>query len=218
MQSEIPTIGAPVMLIGLLVGFFLCFYGYAIKSLLVRLRSVISGSLVFLLVSVLLYDRQQFMLALHETTPLSSLWAVLFNPSDFKGVLLYLVAFAAGGILLFLLARKRQRFVLIVVAVFAALSMSMIIFLLLLSFLPLSPSFIVTCVALVIILALSLTRFESYLALESAIAGSLLVAWLLARFWYLQFWLFFALWALLAFLGILNQLHMLTKKKETNDG
>ncbi len=217
MQSEITTIGAPVMLIGLLVGFFLCFYGYVTKSLLVRLRSVISGSIVFLFIALMSYGRESFMQVLHEKNPLGgALWKVLFNPSDYRGVLLYLTSFAAGGLVLFLLARKKQKVIQLIVALFAAFSMSLIIFFLLLSFLPLTPpSFVVTAVALVVILALSITRFESYMALESAIAGSLIVAWLLSRFWYLQFWLFFALWAILAFLGILNQMHMLSKKKET---
>ncbi|WP_319756157.1 hypothetical protein [uncultured Sphaerochaeta sp.] len=214
MQSEITTIGAPVMLIGLLVGFFLCFYGYKTKSLLVRLRSVVSGSIVFLFIALMSYGRESFMQVLQDPTPLRSLWNVLFNPSDYRGVLLYLVSFASGGLVLFLLARKKQKIVELVVALFTAVSMSLIIFFLLLSFLPLTPSFIVTAVALVVILSLSITRFESYMALESAIAGSLIVAWLLSRFWYLQFWLFFALWAILAFLGILNQMHMLSRKKE----
>ncbi len=217
MQSEITTIGAPVMLIGLLVGFFLCFYGYVTKSLLVRLRSVISGSIVFLFIALMSYGRESFMQVLHEKNPLGALWKVLFNPSDYRGVLLYLTSFAAGGLVLFLLARKKQKVIQLIVALFAAFSMSLIIFFLLLSFLPLTPSFVVTAVALVVILALSITRFESYMALESAIAGSLIVAWLLSRFWYLQFWLFFALWAILAFLGILNQMHMLSKKKKETE-
>ncbi|MDK2858845.1 MAG: hypothetical protein PWP25_31 [Sphaerochaeta sp.] len=214
MQSEITTIGAPVMLIGLLVGFFLCFYGYVIKSLLIRLRSVISGSIVFLFIALMSYGRESFMRVLQDANPLGALWKVLFNPSDYRGVLLYLVSFAAGGLILFLLARKNHKGIELIVALFTAFSMSLIIFFLLLSFLPLTPSFIVTAVALVVILALSIAHFESYMALESAIAGSLMVAWLLSRFWYLQFWLFFALWAVFAFLGILNQMHMMTKRKE----
>jgi len=65
----------------------------------------------------------------------------------------------------------------------------------------------------VIILAYSLIRFDSYMALESAVAGSLIVSYLLSQFWYLQFWLFFTMWAILAFLGILNQLHRLGRPK-----
>lgn len=204
------------MLLGLLGGFFLCFYGYVLKNLLVRLRSVVSGSFVALAISLYAYSKVPLMTALKNENPLINLWQVIFNTNDFAGVILHLASFSIGGLFLFVLARNKAKLIQSIVAIFTAISMSLIIFLLLLSFLPFTPSAIVTGVAMVVILAFSLTRFESYMALESAITGSLIVAWLLARFWYLQFWLFFALWAAFAFLGILNQMHMLEKRGTEN--
>ncbi len=205
------------MLLGLLAGFFLCFYGYLAKNLLVSLRSVVSGAMVFLSVALILQDSQKTMQALKAEQPFSQLWAVLLNPNEYLNTLIYLVAFVLGGLLLFLCARKKNWLLDFAVALFTALSMGLIIFLLMLSFLPYSFALILSLVLLVMILAFSLVRFESYMALESALGGSLLIAYLLSRFWFLGFWLFFALWAILAFLGIIHQLHRVSKRKQKQD-
>lgn len=217
MYTDAVTLGAPVMLLGLLAGFFLCFYGYLAKTLLVSLRSVISGALVFLASALLLRGGQDTLTALSENQPFSAIWALVLNPNEYLNTLIYLISFSLGGLLLFLCARKQQWFLTKIVALFTALSMDLIIFLLMLSFLPYTVALIISLVLLVVILAYSLIRFESYMALESAIAGSLLIAYLLSRFWFLGFWVFFALWAILAFLGIINQLHMVSRKEQKQE-
>ena len=213
MQSDGSTIGAAVMFIGLLVGFFLCFYGYVAKRLLVSIRSVFAGSLVFLALALLVFQQQSLLASLSSPSPLSELWNIIFTTQDYMGVLINLLSFCIGGLLLFYLSRRKAAVPRLVVASFTGLSMGLVIFLLVLGFLPLQTSFVMFLVLQVIILAYSLIRFDSYMALESAIAGSLMVSYLLSRFWYLQFWLFFTLWAILAFLGILNQLHRLGRPK-----
>ncbi len=217
MQSEIATLSAPIMFIGLLTGFFLCFYGYLIKSLLVSLRSVLSGSLVFVSVSLLLYDRVALVGALASEGPLEGLWSLLFPQHDYLAVLIHLMSFTFGGLLLFFLARRKGKLLEKVVALFTALSMTLMLFLLTLTLLPLQASLIISCILGVIILAFCLTRFESYMATESAIIGAMLVACLLSRFWYLGFVLFFILGAILSFMGILNQMHMLAKRKQKKE-
>ncbi|MEA4858979.1 MAG: hypothetical protein VB127_00735 [Sphaerochaeta sp.] len=217
MQSEIATISAPLMLLGLLAGFFLCFYGYLIKTLLVSLRSVLSGSLVFVTLSLLLRTRAGLVAALASENALPSLWALVFPLYDYQAVLIHLFSFALGGLLLFFLARRKGKILEMVVAIFTALSMDLILFLLILTLLPLKASLIISSVLGVIILSFCLARFESYMATESAIIGSLLVAYLLSRFWYLGFTLFFILASLLSFVGILNQMHMLKKRTEKKE-
>lgn len=217
MQSDGSTIGAAVMFIGLLVGFFLCFYGYVAKRLLVSIRSVFAGSLVFLALALLVFQQQSLLASLSSPSPLSELWNIIFTTQDYMGVLINLLSFCIGGLLLFYLSRRKAAVPRLVVASFTGLSMGLVIFLLVLGFLPLQTSFVMFLVLQVIILAYSLIRFDSYMALESAIAGSLMVSYLLSRFWYLQFWLFFTLWAILAFLGILNQLHRLGRPKPNKE-
>ncbi len=213
MQSDGNTIGASVMFIGLLLGFFLCFYGYVAKRLLVSIRSVFAGSLVFLALALLVFQRPSLLTSLASRAVLFELWNVMFIELDYQGVLINLLSFCIGGLLLFYLSRRKSFAARLIVASFTGLSMGMAIFLLVRSFLPLQTSFIMFLVLQVIILAYCLIRFDSYIALESAIAGSLLVSYLLSLFWYLDFWLFFSLWAILAFLGILNQLHRLGRPK-----
>ena len=217
MQSDGSTIGAAVMFIGLLVGFFLCFYGYVAKRLLVSIRSVFAGSLVFLALALLVFQQQSLLASLSSPSPLSELWNIIFTTQDYMGVLINLLSFCIGGLLLFYLSRRKAAVPRLVVASFTGLSMGLVIFLLVLGFLPLQTSFVMFLVLQVIILAYSLIRFDSYMALESAIAGSLMVSYLLSRFWYLQFWLFFTLWAILAFLGILTQLHRLGRPKPNKE-
>lgn len=217
MQGDGMTLSAPVMLIGLLLGFFLCFYGYIAKRLLVSIRSVFAGSLVFLTLALLLFQQQSLMASLASPTPLTELWNVIFNTQDYTGVLINLLSFSIGGLLLFYLSRTESFSLQLVVALFTGLSMGLVIFLLILGFLPLQTSFIIFLILQVIILAYCLIRFTSYMALESAIAGSLIVAYLLSRFWYLKFWLFFALWAILAFLGIINQMHRLGRQNQSKE-
>lgn len=213
MQSDGSTIGAAVMFIGLLTGFFLCFYGYVAKRLLVSIRSVFAGSLVFLALVLLVFHQQSLLAGLSSASPLSELWNIIFTTQNYMGVLVNLLSFCFGGLLLFYLSRRKAALPRLVVASFTGLSMGLVIFLLILGFLPLQTSFVMFLVLQVIILAYSLIRFDSYMALESAVAGSLIVSYLLSQFWYLQFWLFFTMWAILAFLGILNQLHRLGRPK-----
>lgn len=201
------------MFIGLLTGFFLCFYGYVAKRLLVSIRSVFAGSLVFLALVLLVFHQQSLLAGLSSASPLSELWNIIFTTQDYMGVLVNLLSFCFGGLLLFYLSRRKSALPRLVVASFTGLSMGLVIFLLILGFLPLQTSFVMFLVLQVIILAYSLIRFDSYMALESAVAGSLIVSYLLSQFWYLQFWLFFTMWAILAFLGILNQLHRLGRPK-----
>lgn len=201
------------MFIGLLTGFFLCFYGYVAKRLLVSIRSVFAGSLVFLALVLLVFHQQSLLVGLSSASPLSELWNIIFTTQNYMGVLVNLLSFCFGGLLLFYLSRRKSALPRLVVASFTGLSMGLVIFLLILGFLPLQTSFVMFLVLQVIILAYSLIRFDSYMALESAVAGSLIVSYLLSRFWYLQFWLFFTMWAILAFLGILNQLHRLGRPK-----
>ena len=217
MQTDATTLGAPIMLLGLLSGFFLCFYGYLAKHLLVSLRSVVSGALVSLALALVFRGGVQTVEALEAEQPIAALWALLFNPNDYLNTLIYLISFSLGALLLFLCARKQNKVLKPVVALFTALSMGLIIFLLMLSFLPYTLSLVISLVLLVVILAFSLIRFDSYMALESAIAGSLLIAYLLSRFWFLGFWVFFALWAVLAFLGIINQLHMVSRRAQIQE-
>lgn len=217
MQGDGMTLSAPVMFIGLLLGFFLCFYGYVAKRLLVSIRSIFAGSLVFLAIALLLSQQQALLQSLASPTPLTELWNVIFNTQDYTGVLINLLSFSVGGLLLFYLSRTKSNSLQLVVASFTGVSMGLVIFLLILGFLPLQTSFVIFLILQVIILAYCLIRFTSYMALESAIAGSLIVAYLLSQFWYLGFWLFFALWAILAFLGILNQMHRLGHRKQSKE-
>ncbi|WP_332446206.1 hypothetical protein [Sphaerochaeta sp.] len=216
MQGETTTLGAPILLLGLLLGFFLCFYGYRAKRLFIKIRSAVAGALVATAAALFFHARTQVLAALQTDHQLHELWLVISNPADYSGLLLYLLACSAGALALFFLARNAHPFLDTVVAFFTAVSMDLLIFLLIIPYLPLSVSIIISLTLLVVILAFSLIHFTSYLAIESALAGSLLVSYLLSRFWYLGFWIFFGLWALLAFLGILNQLHMLTHRESDN--
>ena len=222
MQGEVSTLGAPIMLFGLLAGFFLCFYGYTAKPVWIRLRSVVSGSLVAVTLALVFHDMPRFSESLLQDQPLRQLWFIIFDTSDYRRVLLYLLSFSLGGLSLYLLSRIHSKAIELVMAFFAALSMALFLFFLLISLVPLPYSLGLTALFLVVIMAFSLTRFDSYLALESALSGSLLVSYLLYRFWYLSPWLFFTLWAFLAFLGIINQMHMLSRRnaviKEVSHG
>ncbi len=213
MQSDGNTIGAPVMFIGLLLGFFLCFYGYVAKRMFVSIRSVFAGSIVFLALALVACNLPTLVQSLSSAEPLKELWGVIYTAQDYRGVLTHLLAFCVGGLLLFYLSRRTSLPARLVVAFFTGLSMGLLIFLLVLGFLPLQTSFILFLVLQVIILAYCLIRFDSYIALESAITGSLIVSYLLSQFWYLDFWLFLGVWAILAFLGIINQLHRLGRPK-----
>lgn len=209
MSGDVSTIGAPVMLIGLLIGFFLCFYGYIIKQLYVSLRSVLSGATVFLAAAVLVLDWTQLGSTLSTSQPMHALYELLYDPTDSLTFIVYLLSISLGALMLFALARIKSRLAEFFVSICTALSMALFMLLLSLSYLPLQASLIVSGTSLVIILPFCISRFASYLAMETAILGSLLVSYMLCRFWYLGFLIFLFIWALLAFLGITNQLHRL---------
>ncbi|NCC66458.1 MAG: hypothetical protein EOM15_17630, partial [Spirochaetia bacterium] len=128
MYTDTATLGAPVMLLGLIAGFFLCFYGYLAKNLLVSLRSVISGSLVSLAVALIVRDPQKTLQALNAEQPFLQLWALLLNPNEYLNTMIYLLSFTLGGLLLFLCARQKHLILTVVVALFTALSMGLIMF------------------------------------------------------------------------------------------
>ena len=62
MPTDLPTLGAPVMILGLLAGFFLCFYGNVAKKYLVPLRSVLSGSMVSIALVFLFMQKEALIL------------------------------------------------------------------------------------------------------------------------------------------------------------
>jgi len=214
MNGDISTIGAPVMLIGLLIGFFLCFYGYIIKQLYVSLRSVLSGAVVFLAASILILDWNKLRTPLTSPQPMNALYQMLYDPSNSLALIIYLLSVSLGALLLFALARSKNKLLEFFVSVCTALSMALFILSFTLSYLPLEAALIVSGAALVIILPFCISRFASYLAMETAILGSVTVSYLLCRFWYLGFLVFLGIWALLAFLGITNQLHRLKFRRQ----
>ena len=131
-----------------------------------------------------------------------------------------MASIAIGGLLLFALSRKNGIVTGKVVALFAAVSMALFIFILLLEFLPLTLNLLVSGILLILILIFCMRDFASYMAFESSVAGALLISYLLARFWYLDLWIFLV-WALiLSLLGILSQIRSMKKhaaKKELAD-
>lgn len=199
------------MLIGLFIGFFLCFYGYLAKQLVVRLRAVIAGSLVFLTISLLLFRRDALIDILTSDQPIIGLGQLILDPQFYLATLANVLAFCLGALLLFYLARRKTAFSNFLIALFIPLSMGLLIFLLVLGIIGFIPALFVAISLTVVVLAFSIVRFEMYVACESAIAGSLLVAYLFSRFWNLPIILFFAIWAVFTFLGILNQMLRLKK-------
>ncbi len=213
MPAELPTLGAPVMIVGLLAGFFLCFYGNVAKKYLVPLRSVLSGAVSSLALVFLIMQKDALIAALASNNAMAALLDLLIGGEHYLFSIVALASIAVGGLLLFALSRKQGPFIEKVVSLFTALSMGLFIFVLLLGFLPLPLNLVATAILLIVILLFSLRDFASYMAFESSIGGALLTSYLLARFWHLDFWVFLVWAAILAVLGILNQLSSLKKHK-----
>jgi hypothetical protein len=100
-----------------------------------------------------------------------------------------------------------------IVSFFTALSMALFILLVLLGFLPLTLSLVITAVLLIPILIFCMRDFASYMAFENSIGGALLISYLLARFWYLDIWIFLVWVAILSVTGIFSQLRSLKRHK-----
>ncbi len=216
MQTDLPTLGAPIMIMGLLIGFFLCFYGNVAKKYLVPLRSVLSGAMVSLTLAFLLMQRDAFIVALQSNSAIQGLLDLLISRDHYPFGIVALSGIALGGLLLFALSRRSGTVASKIVAIFTALSMALFLLLLLLGFIPLIPSLVVTAVLLILILIFCMRDFTSYMVFENAIGGSLLISYLLARFWYLDIWLFLAMAVLISVMGILSQLHSLKRQRTMN--
>lgn len=217
MHTDLPTLGAPVMIVGLLAGFFLCFYGNVAKKYLVPLRSVLSGAMVSLAGVFLIMRKESLMTALAGRDPIGALLDMIIGGDHYLFSIIALASVALGGLLLFALSRKPGAVVAKIVAIFTALSMALFIFLLLLGFLPLGVNLLVSALLLVSILIFSMRDFASYMAFENSIGGALLISYLLARFWHLGFWVFLTLSVILTILGILSQLRSLKRRKARGD-
>ncbi len=217
MNTDLPTLGAPVMIVGLLAGFFLCFYGNVAKKYLVPLRSVLSGALVSLALVFLIMEKKGLIVALQSKNAIPALWALLISGEHYLFSIIAMASIAIGGLLLFALSRKGGPVTAKIVAIFTALSMSLIIFLLLLEFLPLSLSLVFAAILMILIVIFCMRDFASYMAFENAIGGALLVSYLLKRFWYLDLWIFLLWVAILSVAGIFSQLRSLKKNKAKSE-
>ncbi len=217
MPTDLPTLGAPVMIVGLLAGFFLCFYGNVAKKYLIPLRSVLSGAIVSLALVFLLMQKDSLIVALQARNSIQALLDMLISREHYPFSIVALASIALGGLLLFALSRKSGAFAEKVVALFTALSMALFIFLLLLGFLPLTLNLVVTSILLILILIFCLRDFATYMAFENSLGGALLVSYLLARFWYLDFWIFLLWVAILSVAGIFSQLRSLKKQKAKSE-
>lgn len=217
MYTNLPTLGAPIMIVGLLAGFFLCFYGNLAKKYLIPLRSTISGAMVSLAVSLLLLQRNEIVGILNSSWSLQSLVDLLINKETYPYSIIYLLAISVGALVLFYLSRKPGVFLGKIVALFTGLSMALFIFLLLLGFLPFTLSLLFSAIVLAVILFFCFRDFPSYLAVENSIAGALLISYLLSRFWYLKLWIFLSWAAILTVAGILSQLRSLNRHKQKRE-
>lgn len=213
MHTDLPTLGAPVMIVGLLAGFFLCFYGNVAKKYLVPLRSVLSGALVSLALAFLIMQREALFSALRGPQAIKALFEMLIRGSDYLFTIVALASVALGGLLLFFLSRQSKVVAKKIVALFTALSMALFIFLLLLTFFSLTLSLIASALLLIPLLIFCMRDFSSYMAIENSIAGALLISYLLARFWHLGFWIFLVGTVILSALGIASQLRSLEKQR-----
>lgn len=216
MHTDLPTLGAPVMIIGLLAGFFLCFYGNTAKKYLVPLRSVLSGAMVSLALAFVILQREALIVALQSQNTIKALLDLLIKGEHYIFSIIALGSIAVGGLLLFALSRKTGIAVEKTVAVFTAISMALFIFLLLLGFLPFALSLVFSGLSLTLILIFCMRDFSSYMAFENAIGGALLISYLLARFWYLNLWIFLVWVVILSVAGIFNQLCSMKKNKTKN--
>ncbi|MDY0288172.1 MAG: hypothetical protein RBR15_05030 [Sphaerochaeta sp.] len=213
MPTDLPTLGAPVMIVGLLAGFFLCFYGNVAKKYLVPLRSVLSGAMVSIAVVFLVMQKEAFVTALGSKNAIPTLMDVLIGGEAYLFTIIALASMALGGLLLFALSRKPGFVAGKTVALFTAISMALFIFLLMAEFLPLKLNLAVSALLLVVITIFCMRDFASYMAIENAVGGALLISYLLARFWHLNFWIFLVWVAILSVLGVFNQLSSLKRRK-----
>jgi len=208
------------MIVGLLAGFFLCFYGNVAKKYLVPLRSVLSGSVVSLALVFLVMQKEALIVALQSKNAIQALTALLISREHYSFSIIALSSIAVGGLLLFALSRKSGVFSDKIVPLFTAISMALFIFLLLMEFLPLTLNLVVSGILLIFIIIFCMRDFASYMAFENSIGGALLISYLLARFWYLNIWIFLFWVAILSVTGIFSQLRSMKKhqaKSEKSD-
>jgi len=208
------------MIVGLLAGFFLCFYGNVAKKYLVPLRSVLSGSVVSLALVFLIMQKEALIVAMQSKNTIQALTALLISREHYTFSIIALSSIAVGGLLLFALSRKSGVFSDKIVSLLTAMSMALFIFLLLLEFLPLTLNLVVSGILMIFIIIFCMRDFASYMAFESSIGGALLISYLLARFWYLNIWIFLFWVAILSVTGIFSQLHSMKKhqaKSEQSD-
>ena len=217
MPTDLPTLGAPVMIVGLLTGFFLCFYGNVAKKYLIPLRSVLSGAMVSLTVVFLVMQKDALILALQAQDSFQALLALLIGGEQYLFSVIALASVALGGLLLFALSRRSTVLAGKTVALFTAISLALFIFLLILGFLPLTLNLVVSAILLIFIIIFCLRDFATYLAFEHSIGGALLISYLLARFWYLDFWIFLVWVAILSVIGIYSQLRSIKRHKAKSE-
>lgn len=217
MPTDLPTLGAPIMIVGLLAGFFLCFYGNRARRYLIPLRSLLSGATVSLALLFLLMQRDALGSALASPRVLQALGDLLLEGDSYLFSVIALTSVAVGGLLLFALSRKEGAFQSTIVALFTGLSMAIFIFLLLTTFFPLTLNLIVSALVMIVILIFCIADFTSYIAVESAVGGGLLISYLLTRFWHLSFWMFLVGAVLFSALGVFSQMRSITKRKAESE-
>lgn len=178
------------------------------------LRSVFSGALISLTLALLAINGKAVLSALAMADPFSAMYDLLWDAKDYTHPLIYLISFSTGGLLMFFLSRKQQDSIGFLLKILTGLSMGLAIFLLLRSLVNLPVSLLFSSIILFFILYLCLRGFDYYVALENALAGALLVSYMVTRFWYLDIWLFFVWATLLTVLGMFSQVRSLKKEKE----
>ncbi|WP_320127425.1 hypothetical protein [uncultured Sphaerochaeta sp.] len=214
MNTDLPTLGAATMFVGLAIGFFLCFYGTYARKWLLPLRSVLSGAFISLGLALLVINRQALLVSLAQSDPFGALERLFWANGTYIFPIIYLLSFSLGGLLLFYFSRKQNSNIGQLVKILTGLSMALVIFLLLRSLVSLPLSILFATICLIFILYACLKGFDYYFAVETSLAGGLLVSYLITRFWYLSTWMFIFWSLILTALGILTQIHSIQKGKE----
>jgi len=205
-MTEPPGIYGIMMVLGVILGVALLFFGSRLERYLGYIRSTIAMGLLFAIMYVCIALPENLLPAVQGTIGLNGLWKlVVFSPNTLH-VLLKVAAF----LLAIVWGALSQRFF---PRVMEALSM-FVVYSSLSTLLFIEGWLTFSIIALPItalLLAIAISGFRVfhtmlYRAIESAIFGSFLISYLFTRFYYLPTWIFLLFFVILGAAGGLTQI------------
>ncbi len=211
-MTEPHGINGILMVLGVLLGIALLFFGYRLERYIGYVRATGAMGLLFTAVYLCLANPEQLLSALEGSLGLSGLARLVINSPNALHVSLKVAAIVLAIVWGALAHRFFPRISESVSMLIVYVWLSALVFITGWAAFSLVALPIAALTLCIVISGFRICYTKLFRALESAIFGSLLISWLFTRFYYLPLWIFILLLVILGASGCVAQILFLRKK------